>query len=143
MRSDRVDLVIALVIIGFAVVGVLDAVDFRAGAKLLPLLTLSALLGLSAVIAFKALAHKEEVKRIDVPALRLVSVLALCLVYTFLIDKIGFFISSILFFILIVAIFDRKRFVSSIFVSIGLSAFIYVVFSLGFDIYLPPGELWG
>ncbi|WP_316980340.1 tripartite tricarboxylate transporter TctB family protein [Shumkonia mesophila] len=143
MRSDFADLTIAILVIGLAVPGCYDAVDFRSGAKLLPLLALATLIGLNTILIVKTILQKHDVKKINIPILRVSSLLLMCLTYTFLIEKIGFFISSTLFFIVIVGIFDRKRLVPSIFASLGVSAFIYLVFSLGFSIYLPTGELWG
>ena len=61
------------------------------------------------------------------------------IIYTFLIEKLGYLTSTILFMISIIFLLKNKSFLINIIFSVVFSSIIYLLFSKGFNVSLPDG----
>lgn len=68
-------------------------------------------------------------------------VMGLCIGYLFLMEKIGYLISTIIFSLSIIRILERKKILIGVGFSIMFSASIYYLFSKVFNVSLPTGIL--
>ena len=61
------------------------------------------------------------------------------IIYTFLIEKLGYLTSTIIFMISIIFLLKNKSFLINIIFSVVFSSIIYLLFSKGFNVSLPDG----
>ena len=68
-------------------------------------------------------------------------IIGLCVVYLFLMEKIGYLLATIIFSISVIMTLDRKNIITSIIFSIVFPIGIYYLFSKVFNVSLPTGIL--
>ena len=68
-------------------------------------------------------------------------IIGLCVVYLFLMEKIGYLLATIIFSISVIMTLDRKNIIMSIVFSIIFPIGIYYLFSKVFNVSLPTGIL--
>lgn len=68
-------------------------------------------------------------------------IIGLCVVYLFLMEKIGYLLATIIFSISVIMTLDRKNIIMSILFSIIFPIGIYYLFSKVFNVSLPTGIL--
>ena len=61
------------------------------------------------------------------------------IIYTFLIEKLGYLTSTIIFMTSIIFLLKNKSFLINIIFSVVFSSIIYLLFSKGFNVSLPDG----
>ena len=101
------------------------------------------LLSLSVILFFQNRPEKDEekqkrnIKKDDLIIL-IVTLLSL-LLYVFLLEPLGFVISTIVFLAFTIRLYGYKKWITNLVVSIGFSLFLYFSFNYILKVYLPQG----
>lgn len=82
---------------------------------------------------------KEEIKDTDIKST--LSIIGIFALYIFLIGKIGYLVSTILFSLMAISILSKESFVLKILYSIIFPLALYLLFTYAFKVSLPTGIL--
>lgn len=115
-------------------------IDNGLGASFFPKLVCIILGILSIVIFIKSFKDKNSYKFTKDNKNTFI-VIGLCIIYIFLMEKIGYLLSTIIFSFCVIRILDKKKMIISIIFSIIFPIGIYYLFSRVFNVSLPIGIL--
>ncbi len=137
-----VELVIALVVLGLAALGLVDAAGFPRASAYLPIAVLGLTCALSlawAIQSVLAIRRERPTLRLD-PAetRRLLTLAALSLLYAVAIVEIGFFTSTILFIPLSGLLLGYRNVQGLVISTVAFAVLLYAVFGLLLRTPLPP-----
>jgi putative tricarboxylic transport membrane protein len=113
------------------------------GPRFLPIVLAIAWILLAAVYlagAVAALAGRRGVvaERLD-HLLRILALVVALIVYAYILDFVGYLISTAVLFAVAAAILGSRNHIRDAVVAVGLTVAVYFLFTRGLNIYLPPG----
>jgi putative tricarboxylic transport membrane protein len=115
------------------------------GPRFLPVVLAIAWILLSALYLAGAVArlvgrHGVVAERFD-HLLRVLALVVALIVYAYILDFLGYMISTAVLFAVAAAILGSRNHIRDAVVAVGLTVAVYFLFSRGLNIYLPPGVL--
>jgi hypothetical protein len=150
---NRSDCVSSIVLIVFSVAVCYQASQYpfgeirRIGPGFVPFYSGMILGLLSLCIFLRSLLHRIQESPIPLEKLtrtklvRVFSVLFLMLAYPFLISRLGFFLTTFLFCLIVFKYVESFKWTASLFGALGTSIFMYLVFSFWLQCQFPKGWL--
>lgn len=99
---------------------------------------LAILLGLSALgQLIKSVISSSSVIEFTKSPKKLLALIVSLVIYVFTMEYIGFIITTLIFLPITMRLMSYEKFIKSIFISIGITMFVYILFEVGFEILLP------
>ena len=107
---------------------------------------------LSSVLVITSIVHLANFRKQIVTAkstmsretgMRVVSIMAVLSIYTFLIGTIGYLFASLIFFLMLFKVVGIKSWRTAVFATLLLTGFYYLVFVQLCNMIFPPGIIFG
>ena len=139
----RIDRITSMVLIALSVLGLIATLDFKRGSYLLPRIVLSGIVFFSIMMLAGSFIRTDKPRRrIDINWKPLAIIVFLTFIYVFSIQFVGFYPSTVLYIFITMIVFGQRNVAILICLPVSFTLGIYLMFTVGFSIYLPGGTLF-
>ena len=145
LKSRKQDLVIGLIVVAIGVAMFIGTKDFPDVTQLYSRIVLIIFTVIGAVLVLTSLINAKKPGGEEVSVKEFVNpliIFAIVVAYVVLIDLVGFFVSSALFMPACMLFMGYKKPLPMILTTIGMLAFIYILFVVQLKVRLPHGFLY-
>ena len=146
-RTRLQDLVIGLVVAAVGIFGMVNAVKMPDGTRPYTMVVTTIFTALGSLVAFRSVRYRKvdshdcgvvTFKEMINPMIAFLMVLA----YTLLIPRVGFFVTSTVFMLVLMWWMGYRKVVPMVCTVAGMMGFIYVLFVYQLNVTLPAGILF-
>lgn len=138
-----IDRITSIVLMALSILGLIATLDFRRGSYLLPRIVLSGTIFFSLMMLADTFIGSDKPRRkIEINWKPLGIIVCLTFIYIFSIHLVGFYPSTVLYIFIAMIVFGLRKIVILICLPVSFAIGIYLVFTVGFSIYLPGGALF-
>ncbi len=138
-----IDRITSVVLIALSILGLIATLDFKRGSYLLPRIILSGVIFFSILMLAGTFIRMDKPRsNIDINWKPLGIIVFLTFIYVFSIQFIGFYPSTVLYIFITMIVFGLRKVAILICLPVSFAIGIYLVFTVGFSIYLPGGILF-
>ncbi|MCF6269789.1 MAG: tripartite tricarboxylate transporter TctB family protein [Melioribacteraceae bacterium] len=142
LKNIKPDMISGGLILSFSLFIILQSIELRADARLIPLITALLIMVFSVTIIIGSFKSKNSEsfsvailkKNMDKP---LLFIILLTLLYVFILPIIGFEITSFCYLIIVMAIIERELFWSRVLISGIVTLTLVFIFSFGLNLRIP------
>lgn len=138
--SVNIDTILSLALVGFSLFFMYITKGLEGKADFFPMIVLVALLLASITLFFQSLKARDRVTLSINP--KLIALVVMSFVYVFLMNKIGYVLSTGLFFMTLLLINRYKKRLTGLLISFGFAYLMFFFFSKVLSVPLPTITNW-